>query len=217
MRLVLIQTALLLFVIAYGCSSDSNDTSAANEGNTANEGSEVAEPGEGGAPSPITPGDNDGDDQADTDGDDVESNTDSGEMTEDSSAPTDDMSDSSGGSLYERALAVAASLDVSCQADCEKDLMCNPNDALSIAECLTEYCGFVEVLEEVGPQAATESLIGCFEAQIVLSDCFVSASCEAYTAFYYTEELPEACAAEVAAIDLACEDFTTEDEPADAE
>ena len=95
--------------------------------------------------------------------------------------------------------------------------MCNPNKVLSVAECLTEYCGFVEVLEESGPQAVTEILIECFEARIVLSDCFVSASCEDYTAFYYTEEPPEACAAQVATFVVACDDFTTENEPADSE
>ena len=65
----------------------------------------------------------------------------------------------------------------------------------------------VALIEEAGSDIVTESLLGCFEAEVVLTDCIVALGCEDYTNYYYSEEETDVCTAELEAHEVACAEF----------
>ena len=193
MRFISLYLVLFLALIAYGCGgddSDATDTNAAGSNGEAGTSGEAGAAGEGG--------------EAGQGGEAGEAGQ-GGEAGE----------AGQGGDLFARAQALATSIDESCTADCNKDLMCNPDDALSVEDCINEYCGAAAVLEEAGSEIVTEILIGCFEAEVVLIDCIVGLSCEDYTIFYYSDEETDACAPEIEAYEVACAEIFSEESPAE--
>lgn len=111
--------------------------------------------------------------------------------------------------LSNQAATIAAELDVLCEADCQKDLACNPADAESIGACVANFCGYAMNLDT---EAVNANLVRCFESERDLLACITTLSCEDYVQYYYGDEtsvIP--CAGLESAYESTCAEFFEEE------
>lgn len=119
------------------------------------------------------------------------------------------MTAESSEALPNQAATIAAELDVLCEADCQKDLACNPAEAEPIDACVASFCGYVMNLDT---EAVNANLVRCFESERDLLACITTLSCENYIQYYYGDEtsvIP--CADSETAYESACAEFFGEE------
>ena len=111
-------------------------------------------------------------------------------------------------SSVEETRNLATQIDALCALDCEKDILCNPEEADDIDTCISQYCGYAD---EVDESLASREVIDCLRAELTLFECVTQLDCGQYTIYYYAEvEDENICAAEVAGFDIACSEFFEE-------
>ena len=120
-----------------------------------------------------------------------------------------DMATEPSETLSNQAATIAAELDRLCEADCQRDLACNPAEAESIGACVVNFCGYAMNLDT---EAVNTTLLRCFESERDLLACITTLSCEDYVQYYYGDEtsvIP--CAGPETAYESACAGFFEEE------
>ena len=112
--------------------------------------------------------------------------------------------DGAAGTRYERALELADSADLACQTDCERDVVCSPNESSPAAECQSQWCNARGYVEDLGEAGVTDGTIACYESLLSLYACLLDASCEEFARYYYGSDASTVCPAEQVAKDTAC-------------
>ena len=228
MRLSTLNLILMVVCAGYGCNGEDDATNVTNRAEMSGDGGSnaTAEMGASANDAGSVVVDNDGSEGEDNTASDAGEGVSSYDAGQEGMSPADaeadgdddvgetggrdaaeDASQSMSDTPYERALAAAAALDEICRADCDKDLVCNADEAPSADDCFSEYCGFEAVIQDVGAEAVTERLIDCFDAQTELTYCLLGASCENYNAYYDAEGEIEVCLGQNEAFEIACEPF----------
>ena len=99
---------------------------------------------------------------------------------------------------------VAERLDIACGQECDKDLMCHPEDALPADECFESFCDYTNFVEIIEPD---EGFVSCMEAHLVVLNCLLPLTCQAYSAYYGDTPGSYPCEAEDEAWAVACAEF----------